>query len=571
MKSKLCEERQLIPTRQKKGRRWSIICNFFFSMTDSRENFDPSQAAQFQSESQDTKKPTFSKVSKTSNVQVLNNERNKLSVKNVFLDLIESVYSFTFDPELTAGIMIFFVILESLALKLIIRNVAYTEIDYKAYMEQISMIFDEKITDYSQIKGGTGPLVYPAGHVLLFRAMRHITQGMDNIKEGQIVFRYLYLVSMVIDYAIYSMLDNVPPFAAVLFCLSKRLHSIYVLRLFNDCFTTLFVSICCFLLIFCGKHYKTLYKRENSGFIVLLNLIAVLCYSFAISIKMNALLYLPGILIILVWMNYNTKRFLLKMLLYVGVGLQLQISLASLFLAKHSSEYWNCAFNFQRKFMYKWSINWQFVKESVFSSDSFSKTLLFLHAIVLLLFVVKKWIQPVLITNKITLWQFIFKILTLNNELLFPTLNAHHVAYILVSCNYIGVVFSRSLHYQFLSWYHWTLPILFTFAWGNITNKKTMSSSETNKNEQNGINDHQQIIDNVKFMIKSCVWFALHEYCWEVYPPNRVSSALLQGLNLVLLYSVYTNYSYDYTHNYKQVEVADTEKSTEPSLKFKLE
>ncbi|KAL6940330.1 hypothetical protein ACO0QE_004229 [Hanseniaspora vineae] len=519
------------------------------------------QAAQLKSDPLNKEQPSPDESKNPSS----HNERNQLTVKNFCLDVLEAMFSFTFDPEMTAGIMIFFVILESLALKLIVRNVAYTEIDYKAYMEQISMIFDEKITDYSQIKGGTGPLVYPAGHVLLFRAMRNITQGMENIKEGQVIFRYLYLVSMVVDYAIYSMLDNVPPFAAVLFCLSKRLHSIYVLRLFNDCFTTLFVSICCFLFILCGKHYKKLYKKENSGFIVLLNVLGVLCYSFAISIKMNALLYLPGVLVILVWMNYNSKRFLLKMLLYVCCGVQLQISLASTFLAKHSSEYWNGAFNFQRKFMYKWSINWQFVEESVFLGDYFSKGLLLLHAFVLLFFIVRKWIQPVLITNKITLWQFVSKILTLNSELLFPTLNAQHVGYILVTSNYIGVVFSRSLHYQFLSWYHWTLPILFTFAWGSITN----TSSETKKNVNQNRISKQQLINNAKFLVKSCAWFALHEYCWEVYPPSKFSSALLQFLNVILLYSVYANYNFNFSH--KQAQLSDTEECTSFSSKVKVE
>ncbi|KAG0240808.1 Lethal(2)neighbour of tid protein, partial [Actinomortierella wolfii] len=45
---------------------------------------------------------------------------------------------------------------------MIIKRVAYTEIDWKAYMQEVSGYLNGE-TDYCKLRGDTGPLVYPAG------------------------------------------------------------------------------------------------------------------------------------------------------------------------------------------------------------------------------------------------------------------------------------------------------------------------------------------------------------------------------------------------------------------------
>jgi len=42
-----------------------------------------------------------------------------------------------------------------------------TEIDWKAYMEEVEGVENGEY-DYANLKGGTGPLVYPGGFVWIF-------------------------------------------------------------------------------------------------------------------------------------------------------------------------------------------------------------------------------------------------------------------------------------------------------------------------------------------------------------------------------------------------------------------
>ena len=74
----------------------------------------------------------------------------------------------------------------------------------------------------------------------------------------------------------------------------------------------------------------------------------------------------------------------------------------------------------------------------------------------------------------------------------------------LFTCNFIGICFSRSLHYQFYSWYWFTLPYL---LW------RTRAFT---------------VVGNV-------VILAAIEVCWNVFPAQPWSSALLWFCHLSLL------------------------------------
>jgi hypothetical protein len=56
----------------------------------------------------------------------------------------------------------------------------------------------------------------------------------------QIWFMGLYLVNLAFVLLVYAQSKAVPPWVLVLLCLSKRVHSIFLLRLFNDCWAMAF-------------------------------------------------------------------------------------------------------------------------------------------------------------------------------------------------------------------------------------------------------------------------------------------------------------------------------------------
>jgi hypothetical protein len=112
---------------------------------------------------------------------------------------------------------------------------ADTEIDWRAYMQEVEGWVVRGDTDYLHLRGDTGPLVYPGGFMWLFRALRAATAGGTDIRAAQWVFLGVYLATQAVVLDLYGRARAGPPWAVVPLVLSKRLHSLFVLRLFNDC------------------------------------------------------------------------------------------------------------------------------------------------------------------------------------------------------------------------------------------------------------------------------------------------------------------------------------------------
>lgn len=77
-----------------------------------------------------------------------------------------------------------------------------TEIDWKAYMEQVSQFVSGE-HDYTKIKGGTGPLVYPAAHVYTYTVLYYLTDKGKDIFLAQQLFAVLYIVTLAVVMACY--------------------------------------------------------------------------------------------------------------------------------------------------------------------------------------------------------------------------------------------------------------------------------------------------------------------------------------------------------------------------------
>ena len=80
---------------------------------------------------------------------------------------------------------------------------------------------------------------YPAGHVRIHQLLYTLTESGRDIRFAQKIYAALYTATLALACAIYWEAGGFPNWVLLLLPLSKRLHSIFVLRLFNDCWAVL--------------------------------------------------------------------------------------------------------------------------------------------------------------------------------------------------------------------------------------------------------------------------------------------------------------------------------------------
>lgn len=153
-----------------------------------------------------------------------------------------------------------------------------TEIDWTTYMQHIAL-YQAGERDYTVIKGDTGPLVYPAGHVYIYSFLYELTNKGQDIALGQYIFAGIYIATLIVVLSCYIK-AGAPPYLLPLLVLSKRLHSVYMLRLFNDGIATLAMWLA--ILFF--------QQRQLA--------IATTIWSLGVGVKMSLLLLAPGVAIV---------------------------------------------------------------------------------------------------------------------------------------------------------------------------------------------------------------------------------------------------------------------------------
>lgn len=341
---------------------------------------------------------------------------------------------------------------------LIIRKVSYTEIDWIAYMQEVKGVMDGEY-DYQYLKGDTGPLVYPAGFVYVYSWLYHLTNEGTNLLGGQYVFFGIYLYTLVIVLAIYKKSSIATPLAMGLLTLSKRIHSIFVLRLFNDCVAMALVYTA--ILLFVQKRWKC----------------GCVFYSLAVSVKMNILLFSPGLLLLLIQAHDSFWG----VFYCLSICASIQLVLALPFLLHAPISYLRGAFDIGRIFQFKWTVNWKFLPEDLFVSKEV--------AIVLLVLTLAGWI-----------FFFLLRQQRVNRG---SDMSADYIIRTLFVSNVVGVVFARTLHYQFYVWYFHQLPFL---LWST----------------------------SLPLIVKLGVLGAI-EAAFNVYPATPISSGMLQAAHMLLM------------------------------------
>lgn len=382
---------------------------------------------------------------------------------------MQLVLDLLFNPKRTALVGALLLVWEAVFNVLIIRHVPYTEIDWVAYMEEVEGPLVHGEWDYAKLGGCTGHLPYPAGFVYVFAGLRLLTDGGKNILRAQYIFAGLHVALLACVFAIYRRMPRMPPYVLILLCLSHRVHSIFALRLFNDGVAMLLLYAA--VLVFLSDYW----------------LAGCVLFSAAVSIKMNVLLFAPGLLVLLL-KRHGVRR----TSLHLAVCAALQLALAVPFVQANAWSYISRSFNLGRAFEFKWTVNLKFLGEELFGNKALAAGLLAAHVAVLLVFARVRWLF---------FEGGFMRICSMTGRI-----EPMHVVAVLFSSNFIGIAFARTLHYQFLVWYFHTLPFL---LWAT------------------------DMPVSVALAIQAAI-----EYAFNVFPATSLSSAVLalaHGVVLVLV------------------------------------
>lgn len=219
--------------------------------------------------------------------------------------------------------------------------------------------------------------------------------------------------------------------------------------------------------------------------------LSCILFGAALSIKMNVLLYYPASLAIHFFETGLTTTVKNQMVI-----LALQVLPAVPFITEKPGNYVRIAYNLGRQFEWKWTVNWRFVGFERFLGLQRSPSLLVLHGTTLIAWFIYRFQRP------------LRGVLAAGTKKPSFGLQRVQMVRILFECNLIGIIFARSLHYQFLSWYSLTIPFLLLNGAGEGFSRGKAG------------------------LIFVCLAI---EYCWNVYPSTAFSSSLLFSMNIVLL------------------------------------
>lgn len=315
--------------------------------------------------------------------------------------------------------------------------------------------------DYSKIEGETGPLVYPALHLYLYTVLHKVLPAHGRERPAQYIWLAVELATFLLTSAIYyaaGRTKHIPQYLLIPLVLSKRSHSIYLLRLFNDPLAMLFLYAAVLLFM---------YSKWKIGSVV---------FSLALAVKMNILLFIPGLVVLM--FQYRGFFGTLDGLIITTF---IQIGLPSLYFSEtgaHFQAYFLSAFDFSREFLYRWTVNWRCIPESVFLSKGFARGLLVTQGVLLVAFGLYRW-SPVPGGTSAVLRRGLYNARALfkpavppgqlSSARMYPFPTTHpDIPLVLFTSNLIGIACARSLHYQFHAWYFHQLPLLLYFggAWG---------------------------------------------------------------------------------------------------------
>jgi len=160
-----------------------------------------------------------------------------------------------------------------------------------------------------------------------------------------------------------------------------------------------------------------------------------------------------------------------------------------------------------RQFDYKWTVNWKFLSEEMFLSKGFSIILIVLHIAFLGLFITTRWFKPMNHTPRAILQNIITDPSEEVQKLILRRVTPEFILTTMLTSNAIGMLFARSLHYQFFSWIGWATPLL---LWRSKLNP----------------------------FLQYFLWFG-QEMAWNIYPSNELSSRIVFGVLAATVFQIW--------------------------------
>lgn len=90
-------------------------------------------------------------------------------------------------------------------------------------MQEVEGVINGEL-NYTNLRGDTGPLVYPAGFVWIFSGLYYITNNGENILLAQVIYAFLYSIMIAIVVEIYARVSkqvNIPVWVGLLLIASR--------------------------------------------------------------------------------------------------------------------------------------------------------------------------------------------------------------------------------------------------------------------------------------------------------------------------------------------------------------
>ena len=146
---------------------------------------------------------------------------------------------------------------------------------------------------------------------------------------------------------------------------------------------------------------------------------------------------------------------------------QVQLAIAFPFLQTSARAYFGRAFELTRTFKYEWTVNMRMLPEDIFLSSNLSLWLLVAHVLDLFAFLSERWLAPAkkhLVEMMPALARLKSPFTAREEVLTSLRVSPRYVLATMLTANNMGLLFARSLHYQFYAYLAWSTPFLLWHA-----------------------------------------------------------------------------------------------------------